>query len=62
MQQITYHRLIQRDIYSALDYYDREGGSKLGDRFFLEVESVMRAIEGNPRGHHFQMGIYAVFR
>ena len=40
MPQLIYHRLIQRDLHSALDHYDGEGGTKLGDRFFIEVIPV----------------------
>lgn len=56
MLQVIYHRLIQRDIHLALDYYDVEGGRTLGDRFFYEVESAMKSIEKNPKGHHFSDG------
>jgi len=56
MHQVIYHRLIQRDIHSALDYYDREGGSKLGDRFFSEIQSAVIDIEQNPLRHHFSDG------
>ena len=56
MPQIIYHRLIQRDLKSALDHYDNEGGTKLGDRFFIEVEIALSAIIKNPQGHHFSDG------
>ena len=56
MQSIIYHRLIQRDIHSALDYYEREGGSKLGDRFFAEIQRVVLEIEVNPLRNHFSDG------
>ena len=56
MPQIIYHRLIQRDIHSALDYYDIEGGRILGNRFFADAESVIKSIEKNPKGHHFSDG------
>ncbi len=54
--KIIFHRLIQRDIHSALDYYEREGGCILGDRFFAEVEATIIRIEQNPKGHHFSSG------
>jgi len=56
MHQVIYHRLIQRDIHSALDYYDGEGGRTLGNRFFVDVEAVIKSIEKNPKGHHFSDG------
>lgn len=56
MPQLIYHRLIQRDLRSALDYYDREGGVKLGDRFFNEVEFSISEVMKNPQGNHFSDG------
>jgi len=56
MPQLIYHRLIQRDLQSALGYYDGVGGPKLGDRFFSEVEAAVAAIMRNPQGHHFSDG------
>ena len=53
MPELIYHRLIQRDLRTALDYYDGEGGVKLGDRFFSEVEAAVASIMKNPQGHHF---------
>jgi len=52
---VTFHRLIPRDLRAALDYYDREGGSALGDRFFAEVEQCIQRIRNRPEGHHFRM-------
>lgn len=51
--KIIYHRRTQKDIRSALAYYDAEGGKKLGDRFFAEVEAAARRIIQNPKGFHF---------
>ncbi|MGJ8695472.1 MAG: type II toxin-antitoxin system RelE/ParE family toxin [Verrucomicrobiaceae bacterium] len=56
MPEFIFHRLVQRDLRSALDYYDGEGGSKLGDRFFIEVEAAVASIMQNPQGHHFSDG------
>jgi plasmid stabilization system protein ParE len=56
MYQVIYHRLVQRDIHSALDYYEREGGSKLGGRFFSEIQSAIIDVEQNPLSHHFSDG------
>ncbi len=54
--EIVYHRLITRDLRDALRYYDQEGGSALGDRFFADVEETAgRAIE-NPNHFHFASG------
>lgn len=56
MADIVYHRLIQRDIRSALDYYEAEGGPKLADRFFSEVQGALDKIAANPTSHHFSDG------
>ena len=39
-----------------MSHYDQEGGTKLGDRFFDEIESAICKIEQNPTGHHFSDG------
>jgi toxin ParE1/3/4 len=54
--EIIYHRLISRDLRCALAYYEVEGGTKLADRFFEEVEEAIRAIRKQPTGHHFSDG------
>src|SRR6478735_3952299 len=56
MARIIYHRLVQRDLGSALDYYDAEGAAKLADRFFADVEATILTIEQNPASHHFSDG------
>lgn len=51
--RVVYHELIKKDLRVALAYYDSEGGSKLSDRFFEEVEAAAaRAIE-NPQRFHY---------
>ncbi|MGI9244224.1 MAG: type II toxin-antitoxin system RelE/ParE family toxin [Verrucomicrobiales bacterium] len=56
MPQVIYHRLIDRDIRCALEYYESEGGSPLADRFFSEVEATLEEIEVRPTSHHFSDG------
>jgi hypothetical protein len=48
-----FHRRIQKDIRSALVFYDDEGGAKLGDRFFSEAEQATMEVVKNPEGFHF---------
>lgn len=36
MARVIYHRLIRRDLRSALDYYEAEGAAKLADRCFAD--------------------------
>ena len=54
--EVVYHRLISRDLRSALAHYEAEGGSKLADRFFEEVEDTIRSLIQHPTGHHFSDG------
>ncbi len=51
--QVIYHRLVQKDLRAALNYYDSEGGTKLGDRFFQDVEATVAKVTENPRTFHF---------
>ena len=48
-----FHRRIQKDIRSALVFYDEEGGPKLGDRFFAEAEQASLEVIRNPEVFHF---------
>lgn len=56
MKEVFYHRLIDADLRSALDYYESKGGIKLGDRFFADAEKAVVAIRAKPTGHHFSDG------
>ncbi len=56
MREVFFHRLVNRDLRDALDYYEGKGGSKLGDKFYLEAEIAVAEIEANPTGHHFSDG------
>lgn len=38
---VIFHKLIKKDLKVALTYYDSEGGAKLGDRFFEDVEATI---------------------
>ncbi len=44
--EVIFHRLIQKDLREALDYYETEGGSKLADRFFEEAEAALDRVVG----------------
>jgi len=50
---LSLHPLVQKDLRGALDYYEREGGTKLPDRFFAEAELLVEAIQNDPRSFHF---------
>ncbi|MGL4400076.1 MAG: type II toxin-antitoxin system RelE/ParE family toxin [Luteolibacter sp.] len=56
--EVIYHRLVVRDLRVALNYYELEGGTKLADRFFAEVEGGILAISARPAGQHFSDGGY----
>lgn len=56
MARIVYHRLISRDLRSAINYYESEAGTALANRFFDEVEDTLRDILKNPTGNHFSDG------
>lgn len=50
---LHFHRAVQTDVRLALQYFDREGGTKLGDRFFAEVQSAKDRIAANPTSFGF---------
>jgi plasmid stabilization system protein ParE len=50
---VIFHKLIKKDLRAALTYYDSEGGAKLGDRFFDDVEATITRVVQNPKHFHF---------
>jgi len=48
-----FHRLVSKDLKAALGYYESEGGPKLGDRFFDDVEKTVARVAKNPQAFHF---------
>lgn len=50
---VIFHRRIQHDMRAALSFYDSEGGSGLGDRFFAAAEDATVKVIANPQGFHF---------
>jgi plasmid stabilization system protein ParE len=51
--KLHFHRAVQTDLRLALEYFDREGGTKLGDRFFAEIEAAKDLIAADPRRFGF---------
>lgn len=51
--EIIYHRRIQRDLRTVLAFYEAEGGAKLGDRFFADVEHAVAGVLRSPKAFHF---------
>ncbi len=50
---LHFHRAVQTDVRLALEYFDREGGAKLGDRFFAEVQAAKERILAGPTRYGF---------
>jgi plasmid stabilization system protein ParE len=50
---LHFHRKVQTDLRLALEYFDREGGTSLGDRFFAEVEATKDRVAANPTSFGF---------
>jgi plasmid stabilization system protein ParE len=50
---VIFNRLVQKDVWQILDFYEEESGEALADAFYRELmESVLNA-EENPSRHHF---------
>ena len=41
---LIFHRLVQKDLRTVLEYYTEEGGAPLADRFFAEIEALVARI------------------
>lgn len=55
---LTYHRSVRQDVLTVLAYYDRVGGSDLGDAFFEEFMAfVAKAVEKPTRFHRVSGGL-----
>ena len=53
MPSLTIHPLVQRDLRQILNHYTEEGGSRLADRFFAEVQLMVAQITEAPERFHF---------
>jgi hypothetical protein len=51
--EVRYHRLFQRDVNSAVRHDDDEGGQRLGDGFFRDLEGLVKQVLSSPKGFHF---------
>lgn len=54
--EVIFHRLINKDLRIALEWYESEGGETLADRFFADAEDTVEKISRNPQGFHFSDG------
>jgi len=50
--RLTFHRLLQKDLRSALSYYDDVAGPQLAGRLYDEFEGLVAAFEENPKRFH----------
>jgi plasmid stabilization system protein ParE len=50
--QLTFNRLVQKDLRGALSHYDNAVGPHLARRFYDEFEELLAAIEMNPKRFH----------
>lgn len=49
---LIFHRLVQKDLRTVLEYYTEEGGAPLADRFFAEIEALVACIARDPKTFH----------
>jgi plasmid stabilization system protein ParE len=55
---LVFHPSVQVDVRGILGYYEMQGGSALGDRFFSELEAALARIAENPtRFAEIQVGL-----
>ena len=50
---LIFHPLVQNDLRTILRFYEEEGGSRLADRFFAELETTIFTITHEPSRFHF---------
>ena len=50
--QLTFNRLVQKDLRRALSHYDEAVGPHLVRRFYDEFEGLVAAIQRNPKRFH----------
>jgi toxin ParE1/3/4 len=50
--RLVYHPSVQRDVATALRYYDDAGGAALGDAFFEELTQRVAQALGQPQRFH----------
>ncbi len=50
---VRFHRLVQRDVWQIMRYYERESGVKLADEFYDEFLRKAQESGANPNKFHF---------
>jgi len=54
--RLEFHPAVQRDLSDALDYYQKEGGPNLSERFEKEFRACLGAIKDAPARFPFYLG------
>jgi hypothetical protein len=49
---LIFHRLVQKDLRTVLEYYETEGSTSLADRFFVELDAWVAQIACEPGKFH----------
>ena len=49
---LIFHRLVQKDLRTVLEYYAEEGGTLLADRFFAELDALVARTVRDPKSFH----------
>lgn len=58
MRRVVYHVAARSDVLEIVEYYEREGGAELADRFTAELEDFIRRVAENPLAYsEFKHGI-----
>ena len=53
---LTFHPAVERDVKAILAYYRREGGERLADRFFGELQARFVEVAEHPARFPFYLG------
>ena len=58
---LTFHRLVQREVNEAVQWYE-ERSDGLGDDFFVKFTTTLNTIVADPERHDFWLGSKTVRR
>lgn len=57
MKSIVYHVGARLDVLEIVEWYERQNGPELADRFTQELEKYIEKLAGNPSKYKDQKGI-----
>ena len=49
----TFHRLVQKDVWAVLNYYEEVSGEQLADEFYEEFMTFVQHATQHPEQFHF---------